>query len=305
MSTSWRDAVAAAAPGCVQLEEPLAPRVAFRIGGPADALVEPTSAEMLASVLRACREHAVPVTVLGTGSNVLISDRGVRGVVLRLRGELSDVHLGPGPTPESGEIEAGAGALNAPLVALALSAGLAGVEFLATIPGTFGGALIMNAGAHGGEIGPFVREVRLIDRELRVVSRPGAECGFAYRTSGFAPGEVLTGAVLVVPRGDARAAKQHLREMREARRRTQPIGEPNAGSIFKNPPGDHAGRLIEAAGLKGRTHGGARISEKHANFIVNAGGATSADVEALAALAQAQVEQRFGVRLEWEVKRLG
>jgi UDP-N-acetylmuramate dehydrogenase len=286
-------------PSAIELDVPLAPRVAFRIGGPADAFVRPKTAVQLARVLAIAREERVPVTVLGTGSNVLVSDLGIRGITLRLSGELADVHI------DGGSIEAGAGALNAPLVALALNLGLVGIEFLATIPGTFGGALIMNAGAHGGEIGRFVESVTLVNRALEVESRPGSDCDFAYRTSGFASGEVLTGARLLVTRGDARAARAHLKQMRDARRRTQPSDHPNAGSIFKNPSGDHAGRLIEACGLKGRRIGGALISPLHANFIVNAGGASAKDVVMLADEVRRCVKDRFGVELEWEVRRLG
>jgi len=284
----------------VHLDEPLAPRVAFRIGGPADAFVRPRAAEELAAVLALARAESVPLLVLGTGSNVLVSDDGVRGIVVRLTGALAEVEI-----DAEGLVHAGAGALNAPLVAKLHAAGRAGVEFLSTIPGTFGGALVMNAGAHGGEIGPFVREVELVDAGLHVVRRAGPECGFAYRSSGFAPEEILTRAVLEVPVGDVEAARARLAKWREHRRATQPIGQPNAGSIFKNPPGDYAGRLIEAAGLKGRRFGGACISELHANFIVNEGGARATDVLVLAAAAKAAVQERFGVILEWEVKRIG
>lgn len=301
MKREAQEALAGALGDQVLFDEPLAPKVAFRIGGPADALVRPRTTEALRSTLILARDLSLPITVLGTGSNVLISDRGIRGIVLRLSGELADVHA----DRSSGELEAGAGALNAPLVALALSMDLAGIEFLATIPGTFGGALIMNAGAHGGEIGPFVRSVTLIDRSLSIVTRTGDQCGFAYRTSGFQPGEVLTGALLAVPKGDATKAREHLAEMRKRRKATQPHDQPNAGSIFKNPSGDYAGRLIEACGLKGRALGGAEISPLHANFIVNRGGASAADVVALAAVAERAVLERFGVTLEWEVKRLG
>jgi UDP-N-acetylmuramate dehydrogenase len=291
-------------PAAIELDRPLAPKVAFRIGGPADAFVRPKTAEQLALVLRIAREEAVPICVLGTGSNVLVLDGGIRGITLRLAGELADVHIGRA-TEGKVEIEAGAGALNAPLVALALNMGLVGIEFLATIPGTFGGALIMNAGAHGGELGSYVDSVTLINAALEVESRPGRECGFAYRSSGFRPGEILTGARLVVAKGDASAARAHLRQMRDARKRTQPSDHPNAGSIFKNPPGDFAGRLIEACGLKGRRIGGALISPIHANFIVNERGASAHDVVALANEAERAVKERFGIDLEWEVRRLG
>lgn len=303
-SVSWRAQLATIAGAAVVFDEPLAGKVAFRIGGPADAYVKVSSAQMLAEILRLADVEALPITVLGGGTNVLIADEGLRGIVLRLSGELA--------TPEFGAVEGGAcratvgaGALNATVVARALELGLAGIEFLGTIPGTFGGALIMNAGAHGGEIAPFVARVELIDRERQVVWRTGAECGFAYRHSGFAAAEILTRGELLVPLGDAVAARKHLAEMREARKRTQPIGEPNAGSIFKNPPGDYAGRLIEAAGLKGRRVGGARVSELHANFIVNDGTARASEVVELGRLVAAEVSARFGVALEWEVKRLG
>lgn len=319
-ATGWRSELARALGDRVAFDVPLAPRVAFRIGGPADAFVRPFDPEDLRAAVTIARAAGVPVTVLGTGSNVLVSDLGIRGVTLRLSGALADLHVAlPPPAdptrPEAsgdlgigagvGEIEAGAGALNAPLVALALKLGLAGLEFLATIPGTFGGALIMNAGAHGGEIEAFVASATLLDGAGSLVTRSRAECGFGYRRSGFAAEEILLGARLRVPRGDTSAARAHLAQMRAARRRTQPTDLPNAGSIFKNPPGDHAGRLIEAAGLKGREIGGALISPVHANFIVNTGNATAADVVALAEEARAVVRARSGVQLEWEVRRVG
>lgn len=285
----------------VAFEERLAPKVAFRIGGPAEIYARPRTQEALRTCLELSRHTGLPITVLGTGSNVLVSDRGIRGIVLRLAGELADIHV----DASSGELEVGAGALNAPLVSLALSLNRVGLEFLGTIPGTFGGALIMNAGAHGGEIAPYVRSVTLIDPGLQITTRPKDQCGFAYRTSGFLPGEVLTGATLVIPHGDATAAKAHLAEMRRKRKATQPHDHPNAGSIFKNPPGDYAGRLIEACGLKGKRIGGAEIAPLHANFIVNMGGATAAEVVALADEAARAVKDRFAIELEWEVKRLG
>jgi UDP-N-acetylmuramate dehydrogenase len=303
-SPRWREALISALPERTTIDAPLGPRVAFRIGGPADALVKPHTTEELKTALTIARDLGAPVTVLGTGSNVLVGDGGVRGIVLRLAGELADTHVGFSDD-QLAHLEVGAGALNAPLVALLLNLGLVDLEFLATIPGTFGGALIMNAGAHGGEIGPAIREVTLLDAQLAIVVRAGADCGFAYRTSAFGPGEILTKAILEVRRGDAIKARAHLDEMRKKRKASQPLDLPNAGSIFKNPPGDHAGRLIEAAGLKGRTIGRAQISELHANFIVNLGGARAADVVALADLAAQSVEERFGVRLEWEVKRIG
>ncbi|MFO0726881.1 MAG: UDP-N-acetylmuramate dehydrogenase [Myxococcota bacterium] len=302
-NAAWREELVSIGAD-VAFDEPLGPKVSFRIGGPADAFVKVKSADQLAAVLALADRRQIPVLVLGGGTNVLIGDGGVRGIVLRMAGALASVELSS-PVDGVGRATIGAGALNAAVVAQALDLGLVGLEFLGTIPGTFGGALIMNAGAHGGEIAPFVEEVELVDAERRVVWRPGHACGFAYRHSGFAAGEILTRAILSAKQGDAAQAREHLAKMREARRKTQPIGEPNAGSIFKNPPGDYAGRLIEAAGLKGTRVGAARISELHANFIVNAGGARAREVVELAELAQARVKEKFSVELEWEVKRLG
>lgn len=301
--SAWKERLRTRVGAVVSFDEPLAPKVAFRIGGPAEAYARPESLEQLAEILQIAREFQVPTTLLGSGSNVLISDQGVPGLVLRLSGRLAEVTAPTEAEPE--RIYVGAGALNARAVSEMFRFGLAGVEFLATIPGTFGGALIMNAGAHGGEIGPYVEAVELLDESFQRVLRPGSECGFVYRGSGFSRGETLVGAWLRVPRGDVERARRHLREMRLQRRRTQPIGQPNAGSIFKNPPGDYAGRLIEQCGLKGRRRGDAEISPLHANFIVNLGAATAADVAGLASEVRQEVLARFAVELQWEVKRIG
>jgi UDP-N-acetylmuramate dehydrogenase len=303
--TEWKERLVEALGESVRLDEPLADKVAFRIGGPAEAFVRPVTAEELAIALRLADALDVPVTMLGSGSNVLISDEGIAGMTIRLSGQLADVAVQPDGVGDKHRVWVGAGALNARVVSRMLDESLVDVEFLATIPGTFGGALIMNAGAHGGEIGPFVEQVRLLRPDRSEEARAGTDCGFRYRSSGFARGEILLGATLLVARGDAKAARAHLRQMRAHRRETQPIGEPNAGSIFKNPPGDFAGRLIEACGLKGTSEGRARVSELHANFIVNSGGATAADVCALARRLQEAVLKRFEVPLEWEVKRIG
>lgn len=300
-TNDWRSALVQAT--TAEFNAPLAPRVAFRIGGPADAFVKPRTKSELEAVLRISKQFDLPLTLLGTGSNVLVADAGIRGITARLAGALAETRLIE-DHGDAADLEVGAGALNAQVVAQAFELGLAGLEFLGTIPGTFGGALIMNAGAHGGEIGPFVRSVAVLGPH-GIEDRSGPDCGFGYRTSGFGPNERLLSARLRVPRGDVAAAKSHLQQMRESRKRSQPLDLPNAGSIFKNPPGDFAGRLIERAGLKGQREGGAQISELHANFIVNVDRATAADVARLAARAQDLVRQRFGVALEWEVRRIG
>jgi len=300
----WRGALERALDDKVLFDTPMAKRVAFRIGGTADALVRPHTSKELADCLGIARKFDLPVTILGTGSNVLVSDRGIRGITVRLSGELCDVEI-LDQDNEFGRLSVGAGALNPPVVTKALEHQFVGIEFLATIPGTFGGALIMNAGAHGGEIGPYVQSVELVGQDLEVLTRKGPACGFEYRQSGFSRSEVITKACLRIPLGDAAEAKLHLQEMRAHRKKTQPIKEPNAGSIFKNPPGDYAGRLIEACGFKGKRVGGALISPKHANFIVNENEATATDVVALAKLIQQEVLSRFEISLEWEVKRIG
>ena len=300
----WKKALEHTLKERVQFDVDLARKVAFKIGGPADAYARPENAAELLACIRICREFDLPLTVLGTGSNVLVADRGIRGITARLSGALCEVRLLE-LEPEFGLLEAGAGALNPPVVSKALEHGLVGIEFLATIPGTFGGALIMNAGAHGGEIGPLVQNVELISGTFSVEERAGKDCGFKYRQSDFDKSEILTKALLKLPRGKADQARDHLKEMRTHRRATQPIKEPNAGSIFKNPPGDYAGRLIEACGLKGQRQGGALISPKHANFIVNEDNAQASDVLALAELAQTKVKEEFSIDLEWEVKRIG
>jgi UDP-N-acetylmuramate dehydrogenase len=300
----WRRALGQALGNSVQFDTSMARRVAFKIGGNADAFARPESAPQLLDCLRICREFDIPLTILGTGSNILVSDEGIRGVTARLSESLCEIRvLEIGP--DYGMVEAGAGALNPPVVSASLENGLVGIEFLATIPGTFGGALIMNAGAHGGEIGAFVQSVEVISENLAIENRLGSKCGFQYRQSTFSKQEIITKALLKIPMGSAEQARAHLKDMRMHRRATQPIKEPNAGSIFKNPPGDYAGRLIEACGLKGMRHGGALISPKHANFIVNENNAKAVDVVALAKAAQTEVNKRFNIRLEWEVKRIG
>ena len=232
-----------------------------------------------------------------------MSDKGIRGLTVKLKGELQDVHIVK--TEEGAEVDVGAGAKNASLVAMVLGAGCVGIEFLGTIPGTFGGALIMNAGAHGGEIKSFVRYVDVLDAGLSFQQKDAAECGFQYRSSAFAASDCLLSARLKLQCGDAKAAKESLAKMRAHRKTTQPTAIPNAGSIFKNPEGDYAGRLIEACDLKGMRLGGAEVSPLHANFIVNVDGATANDVVRLADQVCDVVLKQHGVALQWEVKRIG
>ena len=322
--------------------EPLARYTSFRIGGPADLLVLPDTADELAHVLASAAACGTRVTLLGGGSNVLVGDGGMRGVVVKLGrgfaridweaehesaqaargGSRAGVELGraadaaresvrsarsarapDGPPGEFIFIYAGAAVQLGRLARAAVARGLAGLEYAEGIPGTVGGALFMNAGAYGGEVAHVVAAVEGLGRDGRAHALPGRELVFGYRRSALPPGFVVT-AVRLRLRRDA-TARERMDEVRAQRTAAQPHGKANAGSIFKNPKGDHAGRLIEIAGLKGTRAGRARVSERHANFIVNEGGARAADVKALMDVAQRVVWERSGVWLEPEVQLVG
>jgi UDP-N-acetylmuramate dehydrogenase len=279
---------------------PLAPLTTFRIGGDARLYVEPERDDDLAVVHRAVREAGLPVVIVGKGSNILVSDRGVSGLVLR---------LGRGyrwAARERDRLRAGAAVPLPALAGVALRHGLAGLEFGVAIPATLGGAVRMNAGAHHAEIADVVDRVELYRLATGAqVTTDGADAGFSYRRSGFPGDAVVLAATLALRPGEAEAIRDRMAEAREWRRRTQPLAEPNCGSVFTNPPEGHAAALIDAAGLKGERVGGATVSVKHANFIVTEPGATSADVVALIRLIQDRVARTSGVRLETEVRLIG
>jgi UDP-N-acetylmuramate dehydrogenase len=296
--TSWRDEIARRVRGEVVADAPLAPRTTIRVGGPADLLVRPADPDALAELLRAARALGVPVHVLGGGANTLVADAGVRGVVVRLP---------PGLAPEEARGETlvlCAGQPTSRLWVRAHALGLVGMEFVAGIPGTLGGAVAMNAGTRIGEMKDVVRRV-----EVATPSGAGfldaAALGFAYRTCRLPPGGVVTRVEFALRPGDVAESERTMQEDRDRRRRTQPLDKPSFGSTFRNPAGDYAGRLVEAVGLKGHRVGGAMWSEVHANFVVNAGGARASDVLSLVDLARARVKERFGVVLETEVRLLG
>ncbi len=279
-------------------DAPLAQRTAIRVGGPADLLVRPADPDALGELLRAAGELGVPLSVLGGGANTLVADAGVRGVVLRLPQDF------PGEAVDGARLLLSAGAPTARLPARAHAHGLTGMEFIAGIPGTLGGAVAMNAGTRLGEMKDLVTRA-----ELATAAGTGwvaaAALGFGYRTCRLPPGAVVTRVELELRPGDVAHSAALMRQDRERRRRTQPLDRPTFGSTFTNPPGDHAGRLIEAAGLKGHRVGNATWSDVHANFVVNLGGATAADVLALIRLARQRVWEQAGVRLETEVRFLG
>lgn len=284
----------------VRFDEPMARHTTARMGGPADVLARPSTIERLEALVGWCRARGLPVVVVGGGSNLLVRDAGVRGVVLatgRLRA------LTP-TSPTSLEVEAGVS--TGKILSWATRAELGGVEFLGGVPGSIGGGLIMNAGTYLGEltsVTEWVESVRLVDGVR--VRRDHDACGFRYRASDLPPTEVVVRAHLRLrprPRADIEADVKGLRARRAAR---EPKKVASNGSTFKNPPGDFAGRLIEAAGCKGWSEGDAVCSPVHANWLVNVGGATCADMLALIERVRARVEEVHGVRLELEVKLLG
>lgn len=296
-------ALVSALGGRARPDEPLARHTSFRIGGPADVLVAPDTIDELVLVVRAAAAHGVRVTMLGGGSNMLVGDGGIRGVVVKLGRGFRRVAWEP--AGDATLVRAGAAVQLGRLARAAVERGLAGLEYAEGIPGTVGGALYMNAGAYGGEVSAAVDAVEGVgaDGVARTIER--TDLAFAYRRTALPQG-FLVGAVRFRLRADDRAAVTERMEAARARRTaSQPQGHANAGSIFKNPRGDFAGRLIEAAGLKGARVGGAKFSERHANFIVNEGAARAEDVKALMDLAQRVVWERSGVWLEPEVRLVG
>jgi UDP-N-acetylmuramate dehydrogenase len=283
-----------------RFDAPLAPATWWNIGGPADATIAANAVDDVAFLLRWCARRKLPLFVLGAGSNVLVGDGGVRGLVLRLGGSYADLDV----RVEDGAVvaRAGASASLPQLVAQASSLGALGVDGLAGIPATVGGALRMNAGTDR-EIGEFVREV-LVQTATRPQPEP-AWVGFSYRRTTLPREAVVAGATLAFACGDPAAVRERTQERLVRRKATQPVALPNAGSCFRNPPGDRAGRLIEAAGAKGWRSGGAEVSTLHANFIVNVGGAKALDVSTLLARVHRAVDAAFGVDLHLEVHLVG
>jgi UDP-N-acetylmuramate dehydrogenase len=276
-------------------EAPLAPLTTWRIGGPAELLVHPADRKDLVLAVRWANGEGVPWRILGNGSNLLVADEGVRGLVLRIRKGLDELHH------EEDRITSGAGIMSPALSSAAARLGLSGIEFLSGIPGTLGGAILMNAGCHGSEIGDYVEEVEYLGSDGAITHHDRRDCGFRYRGSRYRGGSgVLLGATLKLVPGDPVEIKRKRGEYAAIRRKSQPTALPSCGSVFQNPEGDFAGRLIDKAGLKGLRSGDIQISEKHANFFVNTGAGSSADVLALVEKAEAEVERLFGVRLRRE-----
>jgi UDP-N-acetylmuramate dehydrogenase len=297
---SWRDRLPKVR-GKLLFDEPLGPFTWFRVGGPAEAVFLPKDEDDLAQFLKGL-DPAVPVTPLGVGSNTLVRDAGVEGVVVRLGKGFAGVE-----PRGANRIYAGAAVLDAGLAREAAKAGIAGLEFYRGVPGSIGGALTMNAGCYGAETKDVLVEAYAVTRAGERVTLSNAELGYSYRRSARAAAEplIFTGALFEGRPDDPAAIEARMTEITERREQTQPIREKTGGSTFKNPPGDSSWRLVDAAGWRGKLFGGAMFSPLHANFLINTGAATAADLEGLGEAVRADVKAKFGVELDWEIKRIG
>ena len=284
----------------IKPEEPMKNHVTFRVGGPADFFVTPKNYEELSWVLKCCAKYEMPCYIMGNGSNLLVSDQGYRGVVIQLFRQLNDIQC------EGNVIRAQAGALLSAVANRALEEKLTGFEFAAGIPGTLGGACVMNAGAYGGEMKDVLKSVTVLTREDERITLQKNELELGYRTSIIAKKDyIVLEAEIELEAGDAEEIKAVMDDLKERRTTKQPLEYPSAGSTFKRPEGYFAGKLIQESGLQGFQVGGAQVSEKHCGFVINKDQATAADIAELIRQVQDRVEEKFGVRLETEVKRLG
>lgn len=283
----------------IRMDEPVAPYTSYRIGGPAKLWIEPQTESEVATILRTFNENNVPVVVIGRGSNVLVSDRGIPGAVLHIGENLSQIRF------KGNTATVLAGTLLQELIESAVDKGLAGMEQLAGIPGGIGGALRMNAGAFGAEIELVNRAVHGYRSDGSPFSMNRDQIRFGYRTAPELKNCIITGARFRFTPGQRQSLKATMEQILARRTSKQPLEYPSCGSVFKRPPGHYAGRLIEAAGLKGARIGGAMVSPKHAGFIVNTGSADAADVVALMRRIETEVKQRFDVQLEREVRLIG
>ena len=284
----------------ILIDEPMSRHTTFRVGGPADFFVTPKAKGEVRDVIRLCKEAGMPYYIIGNGSNLLVSDAGYRGVIVQIYKEMNEVKV------EGDLVKAQAGALLSGIAAKALGAELSGFEFASGIPGTIGGACVMNAGAYGGEMKDVLESVTVLTGEGKIIELGRNELELGYRTSVIAKkGYIVLGAVLKLERGDGEKIKTYMDELKEKRVTKQPLEYPSAGSTFKRPEGYFAGKLIEDAGLRGFQVGGAQVSEKHCGFVINRDHATAADIMELMRQVQIRVKENSGVDLEPEVKRLG
>ena len=286
--------------GDILLKEPLSDHTSFRVGGPADYFVRPASREEIRGAILAAKEEKVPFFVIGNGSNLLVSDRGWRGMILQVGKNYQEI------TVDDNIITARSGATLARVAKEALDHSLTGMEFAAGIPGSVGGAVAMNAGAYDGEIRNILLDAEVMTSEGEFITIPAADLDLSYRHSCVFEKDylVLSARFLLAP-GDPGQIRGRMDELARARKEKQPLEYPSAGSTFKRPKGYFAGKLIQDAGLKGYTVGGAQVSEKHSGFVINRGGATAEEIAFLIAQVQKKVEQQFGVRMEPEVRFVG
>lgn len=300
VSESFVQKVLAIQPEGVERNVPMSNHTTFQIGGPADLFITPKEEAVLSRLVKLCRDSGVPFFLVGAGSNLLVSDRGIDGVVFRLGSGFDRVCV------VDQTVEAGAATTLAKLSKAAQRSALSGLEFASGIPGTLGGAVFMNAGAYGGEMKDIITETRFLGEDGSVKTVKGAEHNFAYRRSVFSSGGmfILSSKMRLAPK-NADEISETMRDLNARRKEKQPLDQPSAGSTFKRPNGYFAAKLIEDAGLKGARVGGASVSEKHAGFIVNNGGATCDDVVRLIEKVQETVFEKFGVGLEPEVKIIG
>ena len=284
----------------VLFDEPMSQHTTFRIGGPADVFAMPENYEQIREVLRLCREEKLPFFVLGNGSNLLVSDSGYRGVIIQMDRNMEEIRV------EGEEIHACAGALLSSVAVAARNASLTGFEFAGGIPGTLGGGVAMNAGAYGGEIKDCIVSAKVLTKEGERVVLKKEDLQLSYRNSVILQkGYLVLEATFSFEKGNPAEIQEEIKELNKRRREKQPLEYPSAGSTFKRPEGYFAGKLIEDAGLKGVTVGGAQVSTLHSGFIINKGGATATDIIQLITLVQNRVYDEFGVMLHPEVRIIG
>lgn len=298
---SWKDKyIGRTDLGDLLWDEPMAKHTTFRIGGPADLLIDIAQEEEAQRAVEALKQDGVPYMLLGNGSNLLVRDGGIRGAVVKLGERFAGIRL------EDNLVHAQAGASLTAVSNRCVAADLAGFEFASGIPGTVGGAMVMNAGAYGGEMKDIVKEVRVLDEEGSVVRVPAEHMGFGYRQSNVIPrGWTVLGVTFELNHGDPKMIREKLADFTHQRTTKQPLQFPSAGSTFKRPPGYFAGKLIDDAGLRGFRHGDAQVSDLHCGFVINRGRATCEEVQTLIHMVQKIVRERFGVTLETEVKIIG
>jgi UDP-N-acetylmuramate dehydrogenase len=293
--------------GEIREHEPMSRHTSYAIGGPADVFACPTDRNDLVLLLREIRKKGQKHLVLGGGTNLLVRDGGFRGVVISLE-RMQAVSIEREYRSIGGSfavVHAEAGVPLPRLLSFTAEEGLTGLEFAAGIPGTVGGAVCMNAGTASGEFGDVIDSVTLLSVEGEIITKGREEMGFGYRTSTIPEGHLVLDVRIVLRRDDRNTIKARIKDLIDTRKQRQPAGQPNAGSVFKNPQEESAGKLIEAAGLKGTTVGGAKVSDKHANFIVNTGKARASDVLAIMEIVKGKVLEVHGVRLEPEIKIIG